>query len=365
TNVTNHELVEATTIVSEARLYLSAGYGGGANFLAVNPREYTDIGYDYLGNPLNVSDISLLLDNLETSPDGAIITTDIAQSYSFEVGDILRASTLEENAIPIIFRIIGITDAVPEVPDRYGYPIGPIYFGIGFGYQLRAVGTNRILVNREFLGSQLTLLNNSYNFLCVKTAPYANSSAIVEAVFEDEGNIAVYENRWESVSQNVQDYVSATQYLMERSLDTMLTVLTVGTIVGGFAIYAVEGVRARRREIALLRSVGASKRMIIMVQGAEMLVLILVSMILLLIYAPLFLSTSIYLAGGSTTGYYDVYLVSVFPVIPWTTIFVVLGFFVVSVALFIFVIAALSSRINLASTLNAAWAEAGPYGDDM
>ncbi len=366
TNVTNHELVDASTIVSEANLYLSAGYGGATDFLAVNPREYMNIGYDYLGNPLNASDLSLLLDNLETSPDGAIVTSDIAQSYNFEVGDILRASTLEDDAVPLIFRIIGITDALPEVPDRYGSWYGitaPIFFG--FGYQPRAVGTNRILVNREFLGSQLTLLNNSYNYLCVRTSPYANASVIVEDVFDGEGNIAVYENLWESVSQYVHDYVSDTQYLMERSLDTMLTVLTVGTIVGGFAIYAVEGVRARRREIALLRSVGASKRMIIMVQGAEMLVLMLVSMILLLIYAPLFLSTSINLAGGSTTGWSDVYLVSVFPVIPWITIFVVLGFFVVSVALFIFVIAALSSRINLASTLNAAWAEASPYGDDM
>ncbi len=364
TNVTNHELVESSTIVSEASLYLSAGYGGRTNFLAVNPREYMNIGYDYLGNPLNTSDLSLLLDNIETSPDGAIITTDIAQSYSFEVGDILRASTMEEDAIPLTFRIIGITDALPEVPEREGYI--PWYGSFGlFGYQPPAVGTNRILVNREFLGSQLTLLNNSYNYLCVRTAPNANASAIVEDVFDGEGNIAVYNNRWESVSQNVHDYVSDTQYLMERSLDTMLTVLTVGTIVGGFTIYAVEGVRARRREIALLRSVGASKRMIIMVQGAEMLVLMLVSMILLLIYAPLFLSTSINLAGGSTTGMGDVYLVSVFPVIPWITIFVVLGFFVVCVALFIFVIAALSSRINLASTLNAAWAEAGPYGDDM
>ncbi len=364
TNVTNHELVESSTIVSEASLYLSAGYGGRTNFLAVNPREYMNIGYDYLGNPLNTSDLSLLLDNIETSPDGAIITTDIAQSYSFEVGDILRASTMEEDAIPLTFRIIGITDALPDVPERDGYI--PWYGSFGlFGYQPPAVGTNRILVNREFLGSQLTLLNNSYNYLCVRTAPNANASAIVEDVFDGEGNIAVYNNRWESVSQNVHDYVSDTQYLMERSLDTMLTVLTVGTIVGGFTIYAVEGVRARRREIALLRSVGASKRMIIMVQGAEMLVLMLVSMILLLIYAPLFLSTSINLAGGSTTGMGDVYLVSVFPVIPWITIIVVLGFFVVCVALFIFVIAALSSRINLASTLNAAWAEAGPYGDDM
>jgi ABC-type antimicrobial peptide transport system permease subunit len=145
----------------------------------------------------------------------------------------------------------------------------------------------------------------------------------------------------------------------------MLTVLTVGTIVGGFAIYAVEGVRSRRREIALLRSVGATKRTIVMSLGAEMLVLMLFSMMLLLIYSPLFLTTSITMAGGSTTGYFDIYPVAIFPIIPWNTIYVVLGFFVITVALFIFVIAAISSRINLASTLNAAWAEAGPYGGDV
>ncbi|MCJ7817326.1 MAG: hypothetical protein MUP60_00615, partial [Candidatus Thorarchaeota archaeon] len=156
-----------------------------------------------------------------------------------------------------------------------------------------------------------------------------------------------------------------TQYVMERSLDTMLTVLTIGTIVGGFTIYAVEGVRSRKREIALLRSIGASTRTVIMTLGAEMLVLMLFSMMLLAIYAPLFLTTTINLAGGSTTGYSDVYLVQIFPVIPWTTILTVLGFFVVTVAFFIIIIAALSSRINLAYTLNAAWAEAGPYGDDV
>jgi uncharacterized protein with PQ loop repeat len=96
-----------------------------------------------------------------------------------------------------------------------------------------------------------------------------------------------------------------------------------------------------------------------------MFVLMLFSMLLLLIYAPLFLNTTITMAGGSTAGSYDVYPVAIFPVIPWTTIFLVLGFFIVSVALFIIVIAVLSSRINLASTLNAAWAEAGPYGGDV
>ncbi|MGY5878950.1 MAG: ABC transporter permease [Candidatus Thorarchaeota archaeon] len=367
TNVTNHELVEKGTIVSESYLFLSAGYEGGVDVISVNPREYKDIGYDYLGNPLNESDLSSVLDNLEDTPDGAIVTKDIADAYEFEVGDILRASTLEEGAVPLTFRILGITDALPEVPSRYDYYpqyYNDIYYS-PFGYPSRIIGTDRILVNREYLGSQLTLLNTSMNYFCVRTTPSANATIITEDVFEVGGDIAVYNELWEAVSQNIQNYVDQTQYKMERSLDTMLTVLTVGTIVGGFAIYAVEGVRSRRREIALLRSIGASKRTIIVSLGAEMLVLMLFSMMLLAVYAPLFLSSTINMAGGSTTGGWDLYPVPIFPVIPWQTLFVVLGFFVVSVSLFIFVIAALSSRINLASTLNAAWAEAGPYGGDI
>ncbi|TFG27629.1 ABC transporter permease [Candidatus Thorarchaeota archaeon] len=368
TNVTNHELVESGTLVSEAFLFLSTGYEGGTDFFAVNPQEYKEIGYDYLGTPLNESELSFLLDNLEISPDGAIVTRDIAESYQFEIGDTIRASTLEEGAIPITFRIIGISDALPTVPE-VSYYYGPIfyddYYYPPYYYTPQVVGTHRILVNREYLGSQLTLLNMSNNYFSVRTTPGANASIITEDIFAVGGEIVLQQGIWEAVSENVQNYVGAVQYKMDRALDTMLTVLTVGTIVGGFAIYAVEGVRARRREIALLRSIGATKRTIILSQGAEMLVLMLFSLVVLTVYAPLFLITSLTLAGGSTMGYWDIYPVPVFAVIPWNTIFVVLGFFLASVALFIFVIAAMSSRINLASTLNAAWAEAGPYGGDI
>ncbi|MHA1135003.1 MAG: FtsX-like permease family protein [Candidatus Thorarchaeota archaeon] len=376
TNVTNHELFEAGTYVSKVYLYLSAGWEGRTNFLAVNPREYIDIGYDYLGNPLNESDLSSLLENLESSPDGAIITTDIALAYEFAVGDIVRTTTLEENAETMSFRVIGITDSLPELPDNDDYrdPYGPYFSGAGYHtsqiinpyyYGFGVVGTRKILVNRDYLGSQFTLHNQTNNYYCVRTTPNANASIIAEDVFSAGGDIVLYNGIWEAVSQNVDAYLSNTAYKMERALDTMLTVLTVGTIIGGFTIYAVEGIRGRKREIALLRSIGASTRTIIMALGTEMLVLMLFSMILLAIYAPLFLSTSIYMAGGSTTGFFDIYPIAIFPVIPWTTIFVVLGFFVVTVAFFIIIIAAFGSRINLAYTLNAAWAEADPYGGDV
>jgi ABC-type antimicrobial peptide transport system permease subunit len=354
TNVTNHDLTRATTVTSEMPLYLSADYGGQVSFLGIIPQEYANIGYDYLGNQLNDSDISSLIDQIQTTPDGAIITSDIAIAYELAVGDILRASTMETNAFPVTFRIIGITDALSEMPqesvpwyyeDYYSSPFTPYY------YSTTEVGTWRVLVNRAYLGT--------------KTVENVNTTTIVEDVFSVGGSKAVSNERWESVFTRVHNYVDATTYRMERAIDTMLTFLTVGSIVGAFSIYAVEGLRARRREIALLRSIGASKNTIVVAQGAEMLVLVLFSLFLLLVYSPLFLSTSLSSAGVSTSVAYEIYPVAVFTVIPWYTIIAVLGFFLVTVTAFIIIIAALSSKIKLSEALNDAWAEAGPYGGEV
>lgn len=368
TNVTDNQLTQATTLVSQKNLYLSADYGGSTEFMGVNPEEYINIGYDYLGNQLNDSDISDLVSQLQSTPDGAIITSDIADAYELVVGDVLRASTMEANAFPVTFRILGITESLPQMPQPYNYwyddyyyppPLVPYYY---FGQE---VGSWRVMVNRIYLGTLFNLVNETDNFLCVKTPDNANATKIVDDVTEVGGLMAIETDGWDSIYSRVHQYLDGATYQMERSIDTMLTVLTVGSIVGAFSIYAVEGVQARRREIALLRSEGASRNTILAAQAAEMLILVLFSLFLLLVYAPLFLSTSVTSAGGSTSGMYEIYPISVFPVIPWYVIILVLGFFLITVSAFIVVIAALSSKINLAEALNAAWAEVGPHGGDV
>ena len=139
----------------------------------------------------------------------------------------------------------------------------------------------------------------------------------------------------------------------------------LGRSLESFPRRGIEGVRARRREIALLRSNGADSGVIVKAQGAEMLVLMLFSLAILLIYAPLYLTTSVYSSGGGLSTYSTVYPISIFPVYPWMTILTVLSFFIVSVVIFIAIVAILGSRINLAETLNASWAEAAPYGGDV
>lgn len=370
TNVTAHDQVVSGTVVSEIDLYLTSNYEGRNTFLAVNPGEYANIGYHYMGNRLNNSEMADMLESLESVPDGAIVSSDIANDYSLEVGDILRATQLDEDAIPISFRILGIVTSIPEMPERdvwyyyegmYPPPMVPYpYYGFS-----QVVGQQRVLVNRDFLSTHINIVNETYSFLCVQTVEGTNGSLIATELIEQGGMQVLYDELWDSVSTRTAEYLGQTAYHMDRSVDTMLTVLTTGTILGAFAVYALEGVRARRREIALLRSNGAGRGIIVKAQGAEMLVLMLFSLVVLLVFAPLYLTTTISTSGSGMASWSAIYPVSIFPVFPWITIVTVLAFFVVSVVIFIAIVAVLGSRINLAATLNASWAEAAPYGGDM
>ncbi|MFW9800953.1 MAG: hypothetical protein ACFFD9_10985, partial [Candidatus Thorarchaeota archaeon] len=116
---------------------------------------------------------------------------------------------------------------------------------------------------------------------------------------------------------------------------------------------------------ALLRSMGASNSLVVRAQGAELLVLVFLSILLLGLYAPLFLANSLLTAVGAYGSWSYLFPVVVFPVFPWLLLLIVLTFFVASVVLFIVAISALATRVGLAASLNAAWAEAGPYGGDL
>jgi predicted lysophospholipase L1 biosynthesis ABC-type transport system permease subunit len=184
-------------------------------------------------------------------------------------------------------------------------------------------------------------------------------------VLDSGGSGVIIYNQWGSIMYEISYYLSQVSYQMDRAVDTMLTTFTVGVILGAFGIYAVEGITARRREIALLRSMGAKNALVVRAQGAELLVLTLLSILLLLGYGPLFMANSLLSSLGTYTTWSFLFPVAVFPVIPWMTLATVLMFFIVSTLLFIAAIATLGSRINIAAALNAAWAEAGPYGGDV
>lgn len=363
-NISSNAEVDAIDLTSELHLSLTPEDSGTTTFLAVNPENYSRIGFDHLGNRLNESGIMGLMLQLESTPDGAIITSDLARVYDLKPGDQVRASNLGVfNPQTYAFRIIGIVTALPKMPE-VDYPWWAVPYDYYY-YRPNLAGQRRIMINREYLSTLLNVTKDAQNYLCVGTQSGVNGTVIAQEALQKGGQSVLFNEIWDAVDKQVMELVGDTAYLMERALDTMLTVLTVGTILGAFALYAAEGVRTRKREIALLRSMGADKSMITSAQAAEMLVLILFGLALLAGYGPLFLTTSVLSSVSTTLASSQVYPVPVFLVVPWTTILLVLAFFIAIVLTFILIVAAFSSRIHLASALNATWAEAGPYGGDV
>ena len=376
-NISNHVATEEVTRIDVTTLYLAEDWYSHAYFEAIDPLEYSRIGYDQSGVRLNDSSLGQLLMELEDNPAGIIITQDIADTYSLDVGDILRA--FEQGDVPQVyeFTIVGIAPAIPEVLVRYseyrpgggviyreyGYaaaqivPLPPYYFDESYG-------THRAWIHRAFAETLLNETSETEHYCVASAKRNVNSTAMAIDVLNAGGSSAIVFGQWGTVDYEVAYYLGQVVYQMDRAVDTMLTTLAVGVILGAFGIYAVEGITARKREIALLRSIGARNSLIVRAQGAELLVLTLVSLFLLLGYGPLFMANSLLSSLGSYSTWSFLFPIAVFPVIPWVMLVIVLMFFIVATILFIAAIAVLGSRINIAAALNAAWAEAGPYGGD-
>jgi len=351
-NVTNHELTKAGTLASVARLYLSAT-GGRVYAVAMEPLEYLEVGYDQFGQPLNESDIGGMLKELHLTPTGAIISNDIAIEYEVSVGDTLRAATsISDVSETMAFTIIGIAEGLSNnllqatSQDYWGY---------------LTVGTETLWINREYVEALIDLEQDARNVYCVRTIDSVNDTILVEDILSSGGDSVVGDDDWASVLNEVSEYLGMTAYQMDRAVDTMLTVVMVGIIFGAFTVYAVEGFKARKREIALLRAMGASSGQVVKVQGAEMLVLAIISTGLLIGYGPLMIMNT--LLTYRVTNY--IFPVPIFAVIPWLTLVTIVVFFLASILVFVLAIAFLSSRVSLSEALNASWAESGPYGGDV
>jgi predicted lysophospholipase L1 biosynthesis ABC-type transport system permease subunit len=172
-------------------------------------------------------------------------------------------------------------------------------------------------------------------------------------VLDDDG--------WSSVYREVEIYTNQDIYVLDRSTDTLLTILSVGAIFGAFAVYAIEGIKSRKREIALLKSMGADRNLVVRTQAAEMIVLFLISVILLCLFTPVLAVNSLLAAVRTYGGVIYVYPSAVTVLAPWFLMAVILSFFIFCIAIFIAVIATLSSRVNLSESLNSTWTESGPY----
>ncbi|NHJ14616.1 MAG: ABC transporter permease [Candidatus Thorarchaeota archaeon] len=356
-NVTAHPATENAIIVKEATLFLSDAWGSGVSLVGIEPEAYSKIGYDFRGNRMNQSDTLQDLQKLAQNPSGIIISSDIASDYEFSVGDTIRFFNFDTPPSIYEFVVLAVTEAIP----------GHLHRSIEYSsyWWEQHIGARRAWIHQSRV-EELLNATGWANYYCLASAvPGGNTTQLGLDIIETGGGYALLNNEWGSVSIELAAYTGNTNYLMDRAVDTVSSILAIGAILGAFGIYAAEGIRTRRREIALLRSMGAQKTLVIETQGVELIVLTLIGLLLLLIYGPLYISNSLLGSVTSYSSWAHLFPIALFPTVPWLVVALVLAIFVSSMILFVLAVTVLSTRINIAASLNAAWAEAGPYGGDL
>jgi predicted lysophospholipase L1 biosynthesis ABC-type transport system permease subunit len=353
-----HDISSSTgSLLSMLSLSLSTGTEGSHEFIALDPTEYSQVGYDSVGNRLNESIIGTLMEQLALTPSGSIITQDIAEQYGLSTGGLLRAFWRNETELQALeFSIIGVVEALPDTL-TFSNEDNP-YLGIEWTY---AVGAAKVWVNRDDVQSIFSNEPDVKNVYCMRVEDQSNATLIAEEHLADGWMEVLEEGEWESAFNEVEIYTSQDVYVLDRSTDTLLTILSVGAIFSGFTVYAIEDVKSRKREIALLKALGVERSLVIKTQASEMLVLLLISILLLGLFTPVLAVNSLLAAVRTYGGIIYVYPSPVTILAPWFLMAIILSFFIFCVAIFIGAIAVLSSRVSLSEALNSTWTNAGPY----
>lgn len=353
-------LTQAETIATVVEMHLSTGSAGTSKFLAVEPMEFVRVAYDFMGQKLDQSEIGILIENLEDLETGAIISKDISLDYSLQVGDVLRAYLHNGTAlISFEFHIIGVVEALPD--NLISIAEYDSVVGQSGSYK---VGMNRVLINQRAIQAYIEIASEIEYFLCVRTTTHSVSSNLLEDALENGNTEAILQNRYVSIKTELDKYLLQLSYRLDRGVDTMLALLTSLIVASTFAVYASEGLKSRKREIALLRAMGAPNLLVIKNQVAEMMVIALTSVAILGVYTPLLIVNSLM---NSTIHYGEspfAFPIEWYLIIPWPMLFIVLLFFMTCFTVFILAIAFLGSRLNLVGTLNATWTESSISGGD-
>lgn len=351
-NVTSREQTTSSTLVSMRKLFLSSGYSGTVDFVIMNPDEYRFVGYDHLGERLNESGLNQYLLQMVENPTSAILTKDLADDYQVSVGDSFRAFKTQSDTDYYSFTVLAIVEALthPLIPES-------TYIHESEGY---AVGSRLIWINSFYAAEKMNLVQDSYTYLTVASSDDCNDTELALDLLNTGGDEVIYGNDWATVDGELDSYATAILYKMDRSVDSMLTVASVFVVIGVMIVYAAESLQGRKRDVALLRSLGADGMTIARAQITELVFLILLSLGLLLLYSPLFVANSLIASISNYSSWSFIFPVPMFVTIPGVTLIIVLSFYLICMLVLIIVIARLSARIELREALSSSWTKGGP-----
>jgi ABC-type lipoprotein release transport system permease subunit len=349
-DVANSPDVDALSTITVFGLSLSAEMQDIVEFVAVNPVEYSRVGYDSQGHSLDQSSLNPTLAALDQSPTGVIMTSDVAGIYGLSEGDTLRAFRTNGTEIETIaFNTLGVVDSLPDSmvgPDGYTPPLSTSHTKVGRG---------QIWMHQEHADTLFRQNSSLATTLCVRTSSNSDGQGIVDAILESDVADAVLGHAVATVISYETSQHS--QFVFDRSIDTLLILVTLGSIPVVFVMHFHEHKEERENESALLRSIGIDTIKLHKYQVVEAQSLIIYGILLIAVGAPILIVNSL-----NVTMFTSVFLFQAFPIpiilaIPWLPIVMLMFYLILCAFTLGFSLSVFSSRMPIFRAARETWEE--------
>jgi hypothetical protein len=309
--VCNDENVTAVAFVSMGYLSLSEGPQGATEFVAVKPKLYSQVGYSYSGEGLDSSSQNKLLEELEANPEGAILTEDVASEYDLIPGDTLHVFSVAGESLTVEFNIIGITDMIPR--PRI----------IGEASSDAVLGMRKIWLNLEYVGGLIDLNASANTYLCVRTSDTCNTTEIGERMSAEYATVVYGTDQWSSATAELKAFQSGEEYTFDRSLDSMITISMILSMLMIFAIFQINKQNIDKRNNTILKTLGASQGLLLKIRLGEILSLVVISLLFVFFISPINVSNILRMGLLEYNTWTYTFPIAVFVNINWSAFFVV------------------------------------------
>jgi hypothetical protein len=273
--------VRAVSYVSIGSLSLSEGTSGTFELVAIDPEQYSHIGYTYLGESIDESYQKSLLESLETNPEGAILTNDIALEYDLTVGDTLRVFSFGDNPMTAEFSIMGLADAITRPSLIVGTTSDEV------------IGTSRIWLNRNYVSGLVDLNTTTETYLCARTEIGTNTTLVLEDILRNYNFVVLGVNQWSAITSEMKSFQMKADFVSDRAIDSMLSIGMICSIFAVFFVYEIRELYESRGEYALLKLMGLSRKSILKIKLAGALNVIFLSFLLIVLFCPWYILNSL------------------------------------------------------------------------
>jgi hypothetical protein len=337
--ISDDENVLSVALVSMGLLSLSEGASGVIEFVAIRPEQYSHVGYTYTGVRLDYSSQSSLLNALEDNPEGAILTEDIASDYSLIPGDTLRVFSLGDEFLTLEFNIAGITEAIPR----------PLIIGQPTSNSI--IGTSKIWLNRNYIGELMDLNATAETYLCARATEGCNTTDIGEYASTEFGTVILGSNQWSSVTSELNTFQSSVEYSSDRSLDSMISVCMILGMFVTFAVFQANRQRIDKEDRTILRTLGASKILLLKIRLAESFALIFLSLFFIVLFGPIYISNDLRSALLEYSTWSYIFPVAIFAYIDWSSFLLVCTLTLIPSIALILILTAIDSDASIGHDL--------------